>query len=303
MADGGDVKPEVRYEEREVTPDYARELRAKQPKDGKPRNIKRGSLNKIERALRDGSFHMDANTVKIGWPSGATLDGNHRLQAVINTGITVRMRFAINVPDETLDVIDSGVARSLADQLKLRGETHSKERAALFGAVCEIHDGRSYSASVEEYDRFKAAVGEDLIERAVQWQFKAKRNGLVSPAFLSACFLFVTLCDRDLEAFFGRVAAAVGEEHQVERQLSKRLGKLHDDRAGSGQGDRTDIAKLCCIAAEAHSRGVRLDTALRKETETVKHASPEDLRTKNLTALRRFKALARQGWAKGVIRS
>lgn len=303
MADGGDVKPEVRYEEREVTPDYARELRAKQPKDGKPRNIKRGSLNKIERALRDGSFHMDANTVKIGWPSGATLDGNHRLLAVINTGITVRMRFAINVPDETLDVIDSGVARSLADQLKLRGETHSKERAALFGAVCEIHDGRSYSASVEEYDRFKAAVGEELIERAVQWQFKAKRNGLVSPAFLSACFLFITLCDRDTEVFFSRVASAVGEEHQVERQLSKRLAKLHDDRAGSGQGDRTDIAKLCCVAAEAHARGVKLDTALRKETEAVKHASPEDLRAKNLTALRRFKALARQGWAKGVIRS
>jgi len=303
MADGGSVKPEVRYEERDVTPQYAKELRANQPKTGKPRTLKRGNLSKLERAIRERSYQLDVNTIKIGWPSGATLDGNHRLQAVINTGITTRMRFAINVPDEALQWIDSGAARSLADHLKLRGEDHAKERAALFGAIAELHDGRSYSPSVEEYDRFADAIGEDLVAKAVQWQFKAKKNMLVSPAFLSACALFITLCERDLEEFFDRVVSAVGEDREVARQLSKRLAKLHLDGAGSGQGDRVDIAKLCCVAAEAYQRGVKLDTARAKEAEAVKAATPEEQRTKNLTALRRFRARARQGWAKDVIRS
>ena len=79
-------KPETRYEIVDVTPELASELRARQPKIGRPRTIKRANLSKIERAIRDGGFYPESNPVKVGWPSGALLDGNHRLQAVINTG-------------------------------------------------------------------------------------------------------------------------------------------------------------------------------------------------------------------------
>lgn len=291
-------KPETRYEIVDVTPELASELRARQPKIGRPRTIKRANLSKIERAIRDGGFYPESNPVKVGWPSGALLDGNHRLQAVINTGITTRMRFAWDVPDETIHGIDCGVAKSLADQLTMRGELHAKERAAICGSMGEIVTGRTFASTVDEYDRFKEVVSEELMEHAVQWQFQAKRNALPSPAFLSACFLFVTLCDQSAEAFFDRVASAVGEDSEVERQLSKRLAKIKMDRLDTGLSNRLEIMKLCCIAAEARTRGVLLDGAYRRETAAIRKASADGSRSKVTTAIKRFRQKAQAGWAK-----
>ena len=47
------------------------------------------------------------------------IDGQHRLQAIVNTGITVQMMVSFDCDPESFKVIDSGVKRSVQDQLRV----------------------------------------------------------------------------------------------------------------------------------------------------------------------------------------
>lgn len=59
--------------------------------------------------------------------NGEPLDGQHRLWAVVQSGITVRMMVTFGMTRELMDRIDSGRSRSLRDVLTLEGVTNAKK--------------------------------------------------------------------------------------------------------------------------------------------------------------------------------
>lgn len=58
------------------------------------------------------------------------LDGQHRLEAIVESGETVRMPVCVGLAPEVFDVIDTGRKRSAADVLAMRGETSVYNLAA-----------------------------------------------------------------------------------------------------------------------------------------------------------------------------
>lgn len=80
------------------------------------------------RKLRPSVVKALANDIKTGdWKvthqglaistSGVLLDGQHRLQAIIQSGVPADLAVIYGCPDESFDVIDSGLSRSVADRL------------------------------------------------------------------------------------------------------------------------------------------------------------------------------------------
>lgn len=63
---------------------------------------------------------MTGTAVQFG-QSGRLVDGQHRLQAIIDSGITMRMLVVHGVDDSVFDVIDSGSRRTGADLLHIDG--------------------------------------------------------------------------------------------------------------------------------------------------------------------------------------
>ncbi|MDQ3028992.1 MAG: hypothetical protein M3R09_02960 [Actinomycetota bacterium] len=66
---------------------------------------------------------------------GVLLDGQHRLSAVAEANIIVRMLVVSNLSQTAQDTMDTGARRSLGDVLKLHGEEHYVTLAAILARV------------------------------------------------------------------------------------------------------------------------------------------------------------------------
>lgn len=96
------------------------------------------------------------------------IDGQHRLRAVIKSGKTVRMMVTFNLPAAiegaemtTMDAVDRGRTRSVADQLKIQ---HGMKHGSVIAACCQTLGGLCF----QERTR-RLSVGQTLdIYRAFQ---------------------------------------------------------------------------------------------------------------------------------------
>lgn len=109
-----------------VTPDLAAdwlELNAKN------RNLRSKHVQRLARDMAAGHWLMTGEAIKFA-RSGALLDGQHRLAAVVESGASVPMMVVYNLPEEAQSAMDSGSARTASDALGLLGIKNSAISAA-----------------------------------------------------------------------------------------------------------------------------------------------------------------------------
>lgn len=104
------------FEQRIVTPEQAQEWR-----DGaaKNRRIHPGKVKEYENDILSGHFTETPQGISFN-RDGVLLDGNHRLQAIINTGIPTLLTIAHDVPDDA--VFDRGIVRTTGESLYMRNQ-------------------------------------------------------------------------------------------------------------------------------------------------------------------------------------
>ena len=83
------------------------------------RNIKKGRIDAYSKALRQGEWQV-AQPISI-CRNGNLLDGQHRLTAIVRTGITTKMLVSYNNDPECFKVIDIGASRRHADMMQILG--------------------------------------------------------------------------------------------------------------------------------------------------------------------------------------
>lgn len=71
-------------------------------------------------AMKEGHWPMTGATISFG-KSGRLLDGQNRLQAIIESGATIRMLIVRGLEDAIFDVIDGGSIRTSSDVLVIEG--------------------------------------------------------------------------------------------------------------------------------------------------------------------------------------
>src|SRR5690606_28146234 len=129
------------------TPDRARELLALNTLPSQ-RNLgtNRGAYKMAVTAIRAGQWHLTHQGIAIS-DKGHLLDGQHRLHAVIETGIAINSIVAYGVPEESFTDIDSGAARRTADFLsgKYAGDRTTVVRTLL---AIEAADGWARPESI-----------------------------------------------------------------------------------------------------------------------------------------------------------
>lgn len=87
-------------------------------------------------------------------PDGDLLDGQHRLRAVVEAGVTVEMFVVRGVPKERFETMDTGRARTVGDVLGAQSYTNANNLAAIarlawnYVAGASINYGPSKSALV-----------------------------------------------------------------------------------------------------------------------------------------------------------
>lgn len=117
----------IRFEIIDVTPELAEQWL------GRNRINRKYKLNKVSQYSRDmkaSKWRQTAEPIKFG-ESGDLLDGQNRLRAIHETGVTVKMAVAFGVEDDTQGVMDSGTSRSAADNLVMGGYKNASLIAAI----------------------------------------------------------------------------------------------------------------------------------------------------------------------------
>jgi len=89
-------------------------------RNGKNRPKKPANIERYTAAMASGEWKVTGAPIQFG-KSGQLVDGQNRLQAIIDSGAAVRMLVVDGVDDEVFDVIDGNAKRTGSDMLHIEG--------------------------------------------------------------------------------------------------------------------------------------------------------------------------------------
>lgn len=134
----------MRIEHELVTPKRAAELLMLNYEG--QRSLRRTTTWRYASDMASGSWRETGDTIKVSH-AGKVIDGQHRLQALIQADVSIWFWIAYDVPVESYDVLDQGLKRTLSDVLSARGVTHSSLTAAAVGTLDTYRRNRVVESS------------------------------------------------------------------------------------------------------------------------------------------------------------
>jgi hypothetical protein len=107
------------------------------------RTVKQGRVDQYARDMVAGEWKLTGEPVKFDM-SQKLIDGQHRLLAIIKADTSVALFVARNLPDDVQPYLDSGTARTAADELSMRGESDPMILAASARLGCIVDNDWLY---------------------------------------------------------------------------------------------------------------------------------------------------------------
>jgi hypothetical protein len=121
-------KPETaKCELIELSPEKAEEfLRFAHPN----RTISKNLVDRYAREMAADNWRVNGETIVIS-NHGRVLDGQHRLQSIVNSGVSIWTFLVTGIEESSMNTFDTGRARSAADILNMTGHANAKVLAPL----------------------------------------------------------------------------------------------------------------------------------------------------------------------------
>jgi len=245
-----------RYEVTDITPDIARKWLVQNTHN---RNLRQRVVNGYATDMLAGNWVEDGQSIKFS-SGGTLLDGQHRLTAITQSGITVRMLVVSNLPETTQDTMDTGAKRALGDALKLRGEAHS---VALAAALLRVHMWKQgYRKNLKSAGNAHPTHRQLLevleqhpeLRRSVEIADRARKAARVSGGTASLChWLFNQIDASDCAFFFARFADGAGLMSDDPIYALRRA--LENFAAAKGRPEEADVTALVIKAWNAYREG------------------------------------------------
>lgn len=188
----------------DMTPDIASALLARNTAN---RPLSQNKVNAFARAMLDGSFDYKNGCAVLVNASGTLVDGQHRLHAIVKTGITQRMEVKTNVSDNAFATIDLGY-RGAGDTVAVLGYMNCKQVASSAALLLGVEAaGQTYAVRPGGYQKtagYQHIV--EVIERhpALVESVRLAKNRYVLTPSASACFLYLMENHADAVDFLSR---------------------------------------------------------------------------------------------------
>ena len=84
------------------------------------RNIRQTRVDQYASDMTNGAWHFSGDPIKVS-ETGILLDGQHRLWAVVESGVTLDFLVIRGLPDEIYTILDSGLPRAMSDVFQHEG--------------------------------------------------------------------------------------------------------------------------------------------------------------------------------------
>lgn len=216
----------------------------------------------LAREMREGRWHITGQPIIFN-ADGELQDGQHRLKACLQAGVSFQTLVVFRVPREAFIATDVGLKRSGGDMLHRHGVKNWNCAAATARIVIAYDNGSGVSQpgrdySNEEMAEWVLAHDADLQESIRVGNSLYGRGRLVGQALASAShFIFARIDRAQADDFIERVGTGVGIE-SVSDPIARLRSRLMDNASSRARLGQQDIAALFIKAWNAYRRGDKL---------------------------------------------
>lgn len=217
------------------------------------------------------------------------IDGQHRLLAIIRSGITVSMLVTFGLKSDikgkevtTMDAVDRGRTRSVADQLKIQ---HGLKNGSKIAGICQTIAALCFRARTRRLSVGQTLTIYRMFQDEVDWtiRFASRSPGLRAKGVAAAC-TFAIAADPKLKDICHRIYTGEGIEpatpiHQLRAFLVSDEAKLLN------RGTDRALSELVLHAIHLHIAGETVERLELAETGRLAFSALQPDRVKQVAAI------------------
>jgi hypothetical protein len=207
----------------DIPPGLAKKYLATMPKN---RRVRKKHADNLTLLMKDGHWKKTGDAIRFN-QKGELIDGQHRLMAVIASGITIRTLVIREVPNNAFMDLDTGAVRSPGDLLSIAGHKFSNNIASIIrlaNSILEIEDGKVGPTSFGKRKMPPATLlkwgrdyGDGLLDAVKITTTADARNVCRPPSVFGALyFLFADYNPKAAKEFFETLAEGADFEYRKE---------------------------------------------------------------------------------------
>jgi hypothetical protein len=233
-----------------ITPQSAKKLLDKNTMN---RPISTDNLNVLIAEMTRKNFRVTGESIKVA-QDGTLLDGQHRLQAIAKSGITVKMLVVRGLETDAFKYIDTGRKRLASDVLAIEGIKNPTKMAAMAKFIVNFKRGKHFASADYKNRRAAFLTNADIaafVEKNHESMLDSypygfnKHNKLVSPATLSALhFILKDINDAQADDFCHKLSVGIGIQNEEPIYVLRQF-LLQDIRSTKKSKAIYKLALLC----------------------------------------------------------
>lgn len=237
----------MKAELKTITPEWAEKILAE--KNAGNRTMNRIHVEALAREMKRGKWKVNGDTLCMN--GTRLIDGQHRLAAVVLSGMTIQSFVIEGLPSDVFDTKDVGKRRSAGDTLGVRGEKNACRLAAALILIDKYVTGRA-----DKSVTYANTEIEELLEKYPDardsLQTTHATRGLITPSVLDACHYLFSRKDADLaDEFVEKVLRGTGLEEGTPWYVLRE--RLVGNSLAKAKLSRPYLMALC-IKAWNHAR-------------------------------------------------
>lgn len=203
---------EPTYELVDVTPELAKQWLAENNTHN--RNVRQRIVSGYAADMLAGNWVQDGQSIKFS-RNNVLLDGQHRLTAIAESGVTLRILVVRNLPGDAQEVMDTGAKRTLGDVLKLRGEKGYVATASVLMRAVLWQQGARKTIRTTNRPTHRQLLAfleqHPEIRRSAEIGARVRNVIRISPGTAGLChWLFYRIDGSDCAFFFARLTDGAG---------------------------------------------------------------------------------------------
>ena len=192
-----------------LTPEKAKELLVTNTNN---RPLNQRMVDRLTLEMKEGKWLVNGDTIRVS-KTGVLLDGQHRLSAVVKSGITITAALVSEIDDAVFHTIDTGDTRDASDVLAIDGYKSAALRAAVL-RILDAYDKDSdffRKSQLTNLEFLTLAQKHPGLDRSLVFSKKAESGKLIQPSVICAAHYIFSRIDREsADKFITQVAT--GEE-------------------------------------------------------------------------------------------
>ena len=232
----------------------------------KNRPVSKSKLKRYISDIEEGRWNEWCGSIEFRKADGKTMNGQHRLLAIIATGKSMNLLLVHGVPDDAFATMDTGKRRNGSDTLSVSGYKNTNLTAAAIAMVERYRTGKmEHVITFTNQEILDLAKKYNDIAPSVTYAASHKVRWLRASVVAAFHYLFSKRDPDAADAFFNKLISGQGLSNGDPAYILRE--RLIENMTAPIRLTEPAVRALLIKAWNAHYQGRRLRTLSQKRTD------------------------------------